>query len=312
MKKLFYLVLLLTSFNFKAQSPIWVKNNAVWHYEYSSTYGGGFLKIEYIRDTILDLHDSKMFTSKLYHFVYDQNNEIHLLDSNYIDTNYTWNNTDTVFYWIDNHFEILYDFSKTIGDSWLIGTNGLTSNSCSDSSTVQVTDETIINLGGIDHTSFDLYSADSSYLKLRGKYNSRFGAFSSTLSEQSLLFPSPTFCNEIIVDYYLYKFKCFQDDELFYNPSGEDCEALLHVGIKEQLNPNFTLFPNPSKGIFTIESPKSDFRITIYNSVGKLCAEYYENGTRTTIDSKLDKGIYFIGVEIDGGGNGVFQKIIIE
>lgn len=313
MKIVLFLTLLSLSYNLSAQSPIWVKPHAVWHYDYSTTFGGGFIKIEYIRDTILDTHESKMFTSKQYHFIYDEFSAIHLIDSNYIDTNYTWNNADTIFYWTNNHFEILYDFSKTIGDSWIIGNDATTFSECSNISTTQVMNESVINLGGIDYKAFDLYSSDTSYLRVRGLFNARFGAYSNIYSENNFLFPNGTFCGTgIAIEFPFYQFRCFQDDELFYNPSGEDCEYLLHVGINETAKRVFNVYPNPSKGIFTIESPRSNFKVNIFNSLGKLCGQYTEIGSTTTIDPKLTKGIYFIGIEFDGDKNGEFQKFIVE
>lgn len=299
MKNVFlYIFVLISCYYSKAQ--IWVQPNATWHFDFSNVTTGGFIKIAHIKDTILDSQTAKMFLSTKYEFAYDQNNVIYLLDSSIIDSNYTWNNSDTVFYWNNNQFEILYDFTRTIGDSWRIGIGGNLFNECSDTSTVKVLNEGLINLGGIDYTMFDLFSDDSTAYKLRGRYNARFGPYLETQGEYNFIFPNMSWsCDPSFPDESpLLTFKCFQDDGLIYNPSGEDCEFLLNnVGISELSKSNSKIYPNPNNGEIMIETTNEVSDLYIYNSLGVLCKTYTLNGKMNKIQLNVEKGIYIFQIK---------------
>lgn len=286
----------LICLNSKAQ--IWVQPNAVWHYDFSTGNSGGFIKVEHIKDTLLDSKVAKMFLSTKYEFAYDMNNVLYLLDNSIIDSNYTWNNSDTVFYWDNDQFEILYSFTNVTGDSWRIGTGGDLFNGCSDTSTVKILSEGLINLNGTDYTFYDLFSHDSCDVKLRGTYNSRFGCHSETYGHYNFVFPLKSWCGDPgLDDTPLYKFKCFQDDGLTYNPSGEDCEYLLNnVGIEESNYYKPNIYPNPSDGKITIESTSNFTELIVYNSLGILCQTYPLDGLNNTVELNLESGIYFLQV----------------
>lgn len=302
-KKILCFTFILLSFC--ANSQIWVQNNAVWHYDFDNSYEdgiyvNGFLKVEYNKDTVLDAKTSKMFLTTKYRFTSDVYGTVSYLGNLIIDTNYTWNNSDTVFYWRNNQFEILYDFTRTIGDSWVIGNGGNGTNGCSDISTVEVTNEGILNLSGINYKSFDLYSADSCSYKMRGQYNSRFGQYSVSQGMYNLIFPNQSwFCDPSIPDEsVLLTFKCFHDDGLIFNPSGVDCEYILnHIGIEEIENNIFKIYPNPSEGAIVIESLVNDLEIMIYNMLGVLFEKHELNSFNNTIKINLAKGIYLIEVK---------------
>lgn len=297
--------ILIYSSNFHSQ--IWVHDNAVWHYDFSTGFSGGFIKIEHTQDTLLDSKNAKMFVSTKYEFAYDQNNVLNLIDNSIIDSNYTWVNGDTVFYWQNEQFEILYNFANSLGDSWIIDHDGETYYECSDTSTVEIINEGTINLSGIDYTSFELYSADSSYMKLRGNYNARFGAHSTDFSLFNYLFPISSICDpSIIIDFASFQFKCFEDDSLSYNPSGEDCEYLLtHLGISDLNNFNSKIYPNPNNGEFIIESTNQSEieNLAIRDIQGKLVICTFEitpDNRNHIIVEKAVPGIYFVSYKSNG------------
>ena len=64
-------------------------------------------------------------------------------------------------------------------------------------------------------------------------------------------------------------------------------------------NPDFSIFPNPSDGFFTLQNKsEKNAKLLIYNSIGKLIQS--ENITNTTLEFSLDnapKGIYFYQIE---------------
>ncbi|MBI1838182.1 MAG: T9SS type A sorting domain-containing protein [Flavobacteriia bacterium] len=280
-------------------AQIWVKPNATWHFDFQNTFTDGFVKIQYIKDTILDSKASKMFISKKYEFVTDQNNISHFLDSNIIDSNYTWNNGDTVYYWTSNHFEILYDFSKTIGESWIINIEPLNSNNCNDTSKVIVSNNYNENFNGIAYQTLDLHSSSEYTTQLTGKYNSRFGPYSNTENYNNLIFPlkSGSCDSTIAIEFPVYTFKCYQDDSLYYNPSDTDCEYLLtHLGIPESSNSLLNIYPNPSFGEIVIETKYNESHLNIYNMQGKLCKMYELKGINNRISLEVEKGNYILEI----------------
>jgi trimeric autotransporter adhesin len=81
------------------------------------------------------------------------------------------------------------------------------------------------------------------------------------------------------------------------------------IGIKElgirkmELN----IYPNPSSGIVTIQSPTELGTITIYNSLGEIVLQIKSKNTQEQIDvSKLSPGVYTISAQ------GIYKKIIKE
>jgi hypothetical protein len=71
---LLFFFLLFSRNDFKAQAPIWIQNNAVWHYDFENNLGNsGFLKIRYIGDTIMNGQTAQILTTTRYLFMSDQN-----------------------------------------------------------------------------------------------------------------------------------------------------------------------------------------------------------------------------------------------
>jgi hypothetical protein len=309
MKIIFTLLLLIFPCCLKSQ--IWIKPNAVWHYNYlepSSFSSFGFLKVEYLKDTLINAKNCQMLVTSKYQFVNDQFDVTHFMSSSVLDTNYTWNNSDTVFYWKNNQFEIMYDFTKATNDSWIISSTNNFANTCSEVSTTKVTNEGIVNFDNVDYKYSTIYSHDSCNIKIRGKINSRFGNFNSFYEQYSFLFPVDSWwCSDLGLDEtYLIQFQCFQDDSLFYNPSGEDCEYMLnHVGLIDLKLTNFSIYPNPIENEFNIISLFELKSIKIYNLEGKCLFQKLLYGFQDQINLNLTSGVYLIEVN-----NINFHKII--
>lgn len=89
------------------------------------------------------------------------------------------------------------------------------------------------------------------------------------------------------------------------------------VGVSEvQENSNFSVFPNPSNGVFTIQNIGEDLiKISIFNLLGEkvyqFANHYLEKNNETIIDlSTKPKGIYFI--EVENGKSISTKKIVVE
>ncbi len=78
------------------------------------------------------------------------------------------------------------------------------------------------------------------------------------------------------------------------------------VGVKENLLPNVTIYPNPSKDIFTIEHDNIE-SITLYNMMGAKVLEEEANDDKYVIRD-LESGVYFVNIKTNIGS--VVKKIV--
>lgn len=89
------------------------------------------------------------------------------------------------------------------------------------------------------------------------------------------------------------------------------------VGVSEvQENSNFSVFPNPSNGVFTFQNIGKDVtNIDVFNLLGEKVFQsanhYLVNNNETAIDlSTKPKGIYFI--QVTNGKSITTKKIVVE
>ncbi len=76
-----------------------------------------------------------------------------------------------------------------------------------------------------------------------------------------------------------------------------DDPSTLSVSAIEQLN--FSVYPNPSRGVFTLAAAnsKAEYTVTLLDVVGGIMKQFEWKGEQTTIDlSAKSKGIYFLKV----------------
>ncbi|HLP56564.1 MAG TPA: T9SS type A sorting domain-containing protein [Fluviicola sp.] len=277
-------------FTFALFSQVWVKSNPVWHYDYWTLQEYGFIKIEQDGDTVLQGYTcQKLNATKHAFFITGPGGDLeHVADP--FGEWYTRASSDTVYYWDNNHFNVLYDFSASPGDSWLIQ-NGVTWFTCNDSSYTKVESVGTVDLNGEQATQINLVDSVGSSYGLIGAVNSRFGAM------EDFLFPTPRNCDSnLIVEFFQYSFKCFSDDSLEYNPSGEDCEYLLtHLGLKENNTFAATIAPNPADDLLHVTVLEGSATYRIFN----LAGQQMEAGmlTKQSSDlpmSQLPDGMYML------------------
>ena len=74
----------------------------------------------------------------------------------------------------------------------------------------------------------------------------------------------------------------------------------------------FTVYPNPSNGIFVIELGVIEkYDVTVYNVLGQTVFSTFTNTMLTTIDlSSFDKGVYT--VELKDKNASYIEKVIVE
>ena len=71
------------------------------------------------------------------------------------------------------------------------------------------------------------------------------------------------------------------------------------LGIEENTNNFFSIYPNPTNGVLNIKSATSITEITVYNNLGQLL---FTSEEKNQIDiSSLSQGIYFLKIQDESG-----------
>jgi hypothetical protein len=140
------------------------------------------------------------------------------------------------------------------------------------------------------------------------------------------IFGTPAVTQTISDDYYFWFADNVKDPILIYGTtdsgSGAPAKVLRYqpigtVGINDEILPkNITIYPNPSNGVFEINTANLDngnYNIKVHNIVG----ETVYSGSFTTINnnmqldlSKLNKGIYFLN--LSNSKTEITKRIIIK
>ncbi len=324
MKKIHFLLLVLFTIHTTANSQSWIQKGSTWHYDFWNLGTVGFYKLNYDKDTVIQGHNCQIITDSIYLFYYYQNNNVIYANTTATQNEYTYNSGDSVFYYNDSTFYLLYDFGANIGDSWLISND--TALGCQQT-ILQVTDtgHIIINNQNLRWINVESNNGGGYYMK--GKVIESIGFTeldSNTTSINTTLFPRPVICDSTVsVEYDFLNFKCFSDSNgIIYNPSGEDCEYYwTHLAVNNIIPPkiNIKLFPNPTNnGSITIslnKKFKTKLTINFYSLNGQKIktVEISNDVTSKTIDiCKLNSGLYFYKVFTNNTELGSGKLIVTE
>lgn len=303
-----------------ANSQSWIQKGSMWHYDYWNLGPVGFYKLNYDRDTIIDGHNCQIITDTVYTFYTTQNNTVLFASKSSRDTEYTYNQGDSVFHYRDSTFYLLYNFGAKIGDSWLI--SNYTTWGCQPT-TLLVTDTGHISINNKNLRWIYVESNAGGKYWMSGKVIETIGFFqSNNQSINTTIFPREVICDSTIaVEYDFLNFKCYSDSTgLVYNPSGEDCEYYwIHQSINNTESSDFTInvYPNPtsSSTSFNFSSPLTEnCNLYLYSSTGKqlVVNEIKKGTTNLDIDlSNMSSGIYYYKIvsEAEVIGSGKFIKV---
>jgi hypothetical protein len=87
------------------------------------------------------------------------------------------------------------------------------------------------------------------------------------------------------------------------NKTGKKSSKISTKNVEEELKNNFTIYPNPSKGIFSVSANNLINSYRIVNQIGKTTiSKPFVNEKDITIDiQKYPLGIYFIQLQLENG-----------
>jgi len=123
--------------------------------------------------------------------------------------------------------------------------------------------------------------------------------------------------NNLIAGATLQSYFAFQTGIYKVKVTSNGCSATsagidFHLGVDEITNTNFAnIFPNPSGGLFTIESKERNYEIVITNLLGEIIYSSQINLLKTNIDlSNQQQGMFFVRLKSEKGS--VTKKLIIQ
>ncbi|MFT6982070.1 MAG: hypothetical protein ACJAUD_000837 [Crocinitomicaceae bacterium] len=303
-KHVIILLLLLLSFN--SSSQVWVEDNATWHYDFGGGWSGGFMKLYDNGDTLLAGENSTIIQHDMYQFGFDQFNTLFFIGMTPGGEYYTYSVGDSVFWWTNGGYQLLWDFDAQVNDSWIIDISPAGQYLCDDTSRVRVVDNGIESIQGVNYRYIDLEPVTGALYQMHGRYYERFGG-------GDFLFPLPYDCDStIIVDYYLYEgLKCFEDDSLFYNPTSEDCQYYLtqvELGLDHESFLSLQINPNPATDEIQFSGIQAQ-SVEIVDGSGKIYLSEKVEANQTVNVSSLPSGFYFINCQLIDG-HSTIKKLI--
>lgn len=223
---------------------------------------------------------------------------------------FTFMRNDTVFYFNEDKFSILYCMNAVTGDSWDLGvdSNGFL---CS-KSIVNVDNTYLSNINGIDLQTLYVSPNSDASMWLYGRIVNRIGSF------DNYLFPQPNSCDSsIAVDFNIFYFSCFKDDDFpLVNIYDCDCDNPLALGLGEEKNKirAFKIYPNPATDHFNIQLIPFDanaaYQLVITDLYGKkLQQDKYSSEVNKVSISDFPPGVYLLSIYKDASFLGC-QKLI--
>ena len=113
MKKLIFLFL-IASLNINCYSQeLWAPVGSTWHYDFYGQFATGYVKVESIKDTVVEAKLCKyLYITKT---VFEYPNVTRTYN---IDSVITYQNGYKIYQYAQSKFVMLYDFNPTVGDVW--------------------------------------------------------------------------------------------------------------------------------------------------------------------------------------------------
>lgn len=305
-------VFILVFLGYNCFSQVWVETNPVWYYHYeksdlASEYGE--FRITEIGDSIIDGQNCQMLQQEK-SIWYNSGGIGYYLSDEVVDTNYVRVDGDTVFYYQNGQFRVLYNFGSNVGDSWLIHVSDISANS-NDSTFVIVSETGLLNIQGIDYRYIKLETIDFPNFRLSGTFVERFGKYSAPSSVDfsiGSLFPY----NYVQPEFGWTEFfqTCFTDDSLIYQAFPTCYGDTTLSGITESLSDLINIFPNPFDDFILINGGENLSEFELLDCQGKRLYFFdnIEHFNQSNF-SVLGSGFYFLKFKSD---NQIVTRSIIK
>jgi hypothetical protein len=279
----------------QAQAQPWATAGATWHYSVQGLAMEGYTQLTNSKDTIiggklcnaLQPHTERYdFTTQTYTTV----------DGGYY---YTYTDSNKVYYYVNNHFSLLYNFNAIAGTSWFTEFD-TTQNSVQNCSqyldTVMVDSVKIELINSVSLRKLYVHVTRNNYT-----YNDQI---IEKIGSLNYLFPIAGTCN-VIVESGSGPLRCYTDSSGLYfqqNPSswgGGACDFVTTTREQNKAVDHITTFPNPTSTTLTINTTANISTVRMYNALGQqVINNVYTtaSNTQTIPVNTLPNGIYMLQV----------------
>ncbi|MGB4846637.1 MAG: T9SS type A sorting domain-containing protein [Saprospiraceae bacterium] len=306
MKSLFYIFIQLCFISSISSQNHWLVPGAKWTYEFSSWVGYGLTRLEVMQeDTIFGTRHVKKILSTTIRV--DESIVGSPLDT-FTETSYAFEENQIIYGYEPNWFEywnVLYDFSKNVGDTLqYMYFGGL-------SPSPFIVDST----GTIDINGHSFAFQDITYPDLfePGQW-CEMRVIEGLGSINSFFFHSHTILQPF--DAPSYSFRCYEDQDIgLINLSLDqvDCDFIEGITSSHNVsNIKTSVVPNPASDFVIVQTENHDiYKIMVVDIVGKIrIMDYSFSHEPIKINiSGLENGIFFIIGEDKAGGILFREKI---
>lgn len=256
---------------------------ATWYYSKVENFAGeeGYIKIVSERDTLIENKQSKVLSTKYY----SSNGDSSVLNNFYI-----YQTGDTIYYWIDESFHILYNFSLEKKDTMKIYSKDIF---CSDNESHfgEIKVDTVINLtiNGIELKKIITSPIQGSAYKYPGPFIEIIGGLNG-------IHPVDTGCTYDVFPE-IGDLRCYYDEFIghYHVPNSAPCDSLLTTvnPIFKDIKLNVLYWPEIKS--FSVDlsmlNQSDEFLLKVYDIYGR---NIYIN----TVHSKAVKP--YIPIDITG------------
>ncbi|HNW99633.1 MAG TPA: T9SS type A sorting domain-containing protein [Bacteroidales bacterium] len=302
--KIIFFAAFLFCNNMNAQE--WAPVGAKWYYDFNITPSIGYVKIEYIKDTIINSNTCKVL--KKIRFSYDYPGVYNTVS---LGNEYIFQNGSKVYNYKYGQFYLLYDFFANTNDIWTIAATNRDSQSGCDT----------IGKVKVDSTNIIIIKNDTFKIIYTSSYQNSDWVYTGPIVEKlgciGYMLPEPYLC---YIDHneggnlrcYSDSFYAYQKDSLL------PCDFINSIDETIIDDHFLKIYPNPTNNILNISTTLQDGNtielIEIYNCFGQLIKKTDINNSYKKFNhiiniQSLSSGIYLMRIKTNYN---YFEKKIIK
>lgn len=290
-KNINIILLLLITIRVLGQSEF-APIGAVWHYSSVENFAGdeGYVKITSVKDTLINSKGSRVLSQVRYSS---------LGDSTQLAPIYIHQTGDSILYWVDSTFQLMYDFSVDKNDTIEIFSKICPCIDCENHFGKVIVDSVFsVNING-----FSLKQISTK--RIKGSIYGYLGDYIELIGGIRGIYPADT----CIVDLFpeIGDLRCYFDPTFGYYqlPNRLLCDSLKYISVidEETINPEISAFYNLDKGTIQVKFNNNIYsrtlQIKVFNCLGRTiqCTEVYTNNDSFELQIRnKQNGIYILQI----------------
>lgn len=285
-----------------ALGQLWFSDDAEWVFGFFGGSGQGYERIQVNGDTLVDGRLCRVLSRSAAAVDYHTNFQ----DTSYFDLDpyFVYEEQDSVFYYIDGEFRLMYDFSLSPNEIMFLSGTALNGGPCAspillvvmDTGSVQIQNEQR-RFQKVQAFTFHTFEELGKFLLIEGV--GMAGRFYTGSNGQETINPEAYFLLDTYFNCFSdglgWRLRCYSEGLFSYNPYDEDCFALpLPVGLHSARAGQANLFPNPASTAIFLDMPAfiQLQRVEIVDLSGSVVQRTVGPANRIEI-SGLPVGVYF-------------------